>query len=74
MGSYKKMIPGVMIFLGLVFLLLYIVNPLSKNIDNKGQLVVLFALVAIASFWNKTLYYTLWMLMMVGLIVYYLIL
>lgn len=63
-----------MIFLGLVFLLLYIINPLNKNVDNRGQLVVLFALVAIVSFWNKTLYYTLWMLMMVGLIIYYLLL
>jgi len=74
MDRYRKMLPVVMTFLGLIFLVLYVINPLHKNLDNKGQIVLLFALVAVASFWNKLVYYSLWILMIVGLVIYYFIL
>ena len=74
MDSYRKMLPVVMTFLGLIFLVLYVINPLHKNLDNKGQIVLLFALVAVVSFWNKLVYYSLWVLMIVGLVIYYFIL
>lgn len=71
MDSYRKMLPLVMTLLGLIFLVLYVINPLHKNLDNRGQLLLLFALVAVASFWNKILYYSLWVLMILGLVIYY---
>lgn len=74
MDSYRKMLPVVMTFLGLIFLVLYVINPIHKNLDNKGQIVLLFALVAVVSFWNKLVYYSLWVILIVGLVIYYFIL
>jgi hypothetical protein len=72
MHNYKKLIPVLCIILLYVILVgLYVINPLSKDLSNKGLLIFPYAVIGLISFWKMKLFYGLWSIISVVLVMYY---
>ncbi|GAB3640850.1 hypothetical protein GCM10027423_14860 [Spirosoma arcticum] len=72
MHNYRKSIPVLLkILLYVILVGLYIINPLGKDLPNKGLLIFPYAVIGLISFWNIKLFYGLWSVASVALVVYY---